>query len=46
MTGFQPLSQTKLIPKCWIAGHAPSKTFQMIPAMMSIANSAAPAVML
>ena len=45
MTGSQPLSQTKLIPNSWIAGHAPSKIFQMIPAMMSIAKIAAAAVM-
>ena len=30
LTGSQPLSQTKLIPNSWIAGHAPSKTFQTI----------------
>ncbi len=33
VTGFQALSQTKLRPKSLIAGHAPSKTFQMIAAI-------------
>ena len=44
VTGFHALVQTKLIPKCWTAGHAPSKIFQTIPAIVASASSAAAAV--
>ncbi len=41
VTGFHTESQTNEMPNSWIAGHAPSMTFQTIPTMITITTTAA-----